>query len=197
MNMTTLSSAVTPPIRHLKTSFSSRSILPRNNDYLWKIEQGVVRIVTWHEDGTIVTLGLWGVGAIIGKVLSKTEPYQIECLTQVELSAVEIQDSSELLQILRLHLQRTEELMVIRSHKTVEITVIKLLEWLANRFGREVQKGRLIDLRLTHQDIAETIGYTRVTITRILQKLEEQGFIQRLRLHRIVLREEDIWHYEI
>ncbi|HYW19126.1 MAG TPA: Crp/Fnr family transcriptional regulator [Nodularia sp. (in: cyanobacteria)] len=195
--MTTLSSAFTPPIRNQKTSFSSRSILPRNNDYLWKIEQGVVRIVTWHEDGTIVTLGLWGAGGIIGTPLSKTEPYQIECLTKVELSALEIQDSSELLQILRLHLQQTEELMVIRSHKTVEIMVAKLLEWLANRFGREVQEGRLIDLRLTHQDIAEIIGSTRVTITRVLQKLEEQGFIQRLRLHRIVLREEDIWHYEI
>ncbi|MCG6134686.1 MAG: Crp/Fnr family transcriptional regulator [Nostoc sp. LLA-1] len=195
--MSTLSSAFKPPIFNQRKILSSRSILPRNDDYLWKIEQGVVRVVTWHEDGTIVTLGIWGVGDIIGTVLSKTEPYQIECLSKVELSALEIQDSSELIQVLQLYLQHTEELMVIRSHKTVEIMVTKLLEWLAHRFGREVQQGRLIDLRLTHQDIAETIGSTRVTITRVLHKLEEQGFIQRLRLHRIVLREEDIWHYEI
>jgi CRP-like cAMP-binding protein len=195
--MSTFSSAFTPPKLNKKKIFSSRSILPKHEDYLWKIEQGVVRIVTWHEDGTLVTLGIWGVGDIIGKDLSKTEPHQIECLSQVELSTVEIQDSSELVQILRLHLQQTEELMVIRSYKTVEIMIIKLLQWLATRFGKEVEQGKLIDLRLTHQDIAETIGSTRVTVTRILHKLEEQGFIQRLRLHRIVLREEDIWHYEI
>ena len=51
-------------------------------------------------------------------------------------------------------------------------------------------------MRLTHEDIAELLG-SSVTITRILKQLEEDGLIHRLRLHRIVLREQEVWHYEI
>lgn len=89
------------------------------------------------------------------------------------------------------------QLMMIRSYKTVEIMLIKLLSWLAKKFGRAVETGQLIDLRLTHQDIAEILNSTRVTITRVLTNLEERGLIHRLPLHRIVLKEEQIWHYEI
>jgi CRP-like cAMP-binding protein len=194
--MTITSSNFLANIPHHEHIFASRSILPINKDCFWKIEQGFVRSFTWDEEGTIVTLGIWGAGDIIGQ-LSPREPYEIQCLSQVKLTALEITTAAELLPILKIHLHQTEQLMLIRSHKTVEMVVVNLLEWLAQRFGREVEQGRLIDLRLTHQDIAEIVGTTRVTITRILQKLEEQGLITRLRLHRIVLREEDIWHYEI
>ena len=52
-------------------------------------------------------------------------------------------------------------------------------------------------MRLTHEDLAEMLGSTRVTITRVLGQFEQEGLIDRLSLHRIVLREEDIWYYEI
>jgi CRP-like cAMP-binding protein len=87
--------------------------------------------------------------------------------------------------------------MVIRSYKKVDTMLIKLLAWLSKKFGSEVEKGRLIDMRLTHEDLAEMLGSTRVTITRVLGHFEQEGMIDRLSLHRIVLREEDIWYYEI
>jgi CRP-like cAMP-binding protein len=86
---------------------------------------------------------------------------------------------------------------VIRRYKKTDIMLVKLLTWLAKRFGREIEQGRLIDLRLTHQDLGEILGSTRVTITRTLSQLEQQGFIERFSLSRLVLREEDFWHYEI
>jgi CRP-like cAMP-binding protein len=64
--------------------FARRATLPLENNYLWQIETGVVRTLTWLEDGTIVTLGLWGVGDVVGRTLSKAEPYQIECMTPVK-----------------------------------------------------------------------------------------------------------------
>ncbi|WP_035140257.1 Crp/Fnr family transcriptional regulator [Fischerella sp. PCC 9605] len=177
--------------------FKHRSFIPLPQDVLWKIEKGVVRNVTWHEDGTLVTLGVWGPGDIVGRALSKIEPYEIECLTKVEATIFPIEKSYPLTEVLLAHVQQSEELMVIRSYKTVEIMLIKLLSWLAKRFGREVETGHLIDLRLTHQDIAEMLNSTRVTITRVLTSLEERGLIHRLPLHRFVLKEEQIWHYEI
>ncbi|TBR60681.1 Crp/Fnr family transcriptional regulator [Mastigocladus laminosus UU774] len=179
--------------RYLK----QRSFIPLPPNILWKIEKGVVRNLTWHEDGTLVTLGIWGPGDVIGRSLSKIEPYEIECLTKVEVSIFPVNQSYELTEILLAQIEQAEALMMIRSYKTVEIMLIKLLSWLAKKFGRAVETGQLIDLRLTHQDIAEMLNSTRVTITRVLINLEERGFIYRLPLHRIVLKEEQIWHYEI
>ncbi len=179
--------------KHLKP----RSVLPLKPSSLWKIEVGVVRTVTWHEDGTLVTLGVWGAGDIVGQAFSKIEPYQIECLSRVEAIILPLDECLPMTDVLLSHIQQVEELMIIRSYKTVEIMLIKLLGWLAKKFGRVVEEGHLIDLRLTHQDIADLLNSTRVTITRALTQLEAQGLIHRLSLHRIVLKEEQIWHYEI
>jgi CRP-like cAMP-binding protein len=153
--------------------------------------------MTVLEDGTAHALGIWGPDDVVGLPLSTIEPYELECLSAVEATSVPTHlwqvDSSALI----MHNQRLEELMLIRSYRKVDLMMLKLFSWLASRFGRDVDTGQLIDLRLTHQDIAEILGTTRVTVTRILSQLEQQGLIQRLRLHRIVLKEYETWHYEI
>jgi CRP-like cAMP-binding protein len=177
--------------------FSPRSLLPLRPNSLWKIESGVVRTITWLEDDTIAATGLWGVGDIVGKALSKVEPYQLECLTKVEVSLLPVSLLHQETEALLRHIRQAEEFSLIRSYRKIDAMVIKLLSWLAKKFGREVENGHLIDLRLTHQDIAEMLGTTRVTITRTLSHFEQQGLIHRLPLRRIVLKEDEIWHYEI
>jgi CRP-like cAMP-binding protein len=87
--------------------------------------------------------------------------------------------------------------MLIRSHRKVETMLMQLLAWLSKKFGSEVEKGRLIDMRLTHEDLAALINSTRVTITRVLGQLEQEGLIDRLSLHRIMVKQDHIWYYEI
>jgi CRP-like cAMP-binding protein len=108
-----------------------------------------------------------------------------------------VEKYEQLAEVLLIHVQQMEVLMMIRSYKRVDIMLIKLLSWLTTRFGHAIAAGNLIDLRLTHQDIADLLGTTRVTVTRTLSKFEEQGIIERLRGHRIVLKAEGVWHYEI
>ncbi|MFK0731486.1 MAG: Crp/Fnr family transcriptional regulator [Gloeotrichia echinulata GP01] len=177
--------------------FTRRSFLPEQNNSLWKIETGFVRTFTYLEDGTTVALGLWGSGDIVGKVLSRLEPYQMECLTKVEATILPLDVWDQRTETLLAHIQQAEELMMIRSYKKVDTMLIKLLAWLSQKFGSEVDQGRLIDMRLTHEDLAEMLGSTRVTVTRILGQFEQEGLIERLSLHRIILKEEDIWYYEI
>ncbi len=50
---------------------------------------------------------------------------------------------------------------------------------MSEKFGRDLEQGKLIDLNITHQDISEVLNTTRVTVTRILQQFEEQGKISR------------------
>jgi CRP-like cAMP-binding protein len=181
----------------LRHYFTRRSSLPEDKNLLWQINSGFVKTFTYLEDGTIVALGLWGPGDIVGIGLSRIKPYQIECLTKVEATIVPFEQGTQLTETLFHHLQQAEELTIIRSHRKVENMLIQLLAWLSKKFGSEVEKGRLIDMRLTHEDLAELIGSTRVTITRILGQLEQEGLIDRLSLHRIILKEEEVWYYEI
>lgn len=183
------------PIAVNKQFFSRRALLPSQQKSLWHIHSGVVRTMTYLDDGTVVTLGVWGAGDIIGNALSTIEPYIVECLSLVEATPFPFERFHQMIEALASHVEQGEELMVIRSYKTVDLMLAKLLEWLAKKFGKEVENGQLIDLRLTNQDIAEILVSTRVTVSRALTHFEEQGLIQRLPLHRIVLRQKEIWRY--
>ncbi len=177
--------------------FAARASLPTQPDRLWQIESGYVRTLTWLEDGTNVALGIWGKGDVVGSPFSKADPLQIECLTKVEAIALPLATLQNPTAVLLTHLHQAEALMQLHSHKRIDIMLFKFLEWLDKRFGEDVENGRLLNLRLTHQDIAETLGTTRVTVTRILNQLEKQGLIQCLSMQRIVVQEQEFWHYQI
>lgn len=180
------------------STFARHSLLPLRRDSLWQIETGVVRTLTMLEDGTSITLGLWGPGDIVGRVLSKADPYQIQCLTPVEATLLLEHSWHEATEAMILHIQRFGELMEILHCRQAESSLLRLFAWLAKRFGQEVEQGQLIDLRLTHQDIAELIGLTRVTVTRLLKDFEKQGIIQRVQRQFIILHDQPpLWHYEI
>lgn len=180
------------------TNFTRRSLLPLRRDALWLIRAGVVRTLTVLEDGSPVTLGLWGEGDIVGRVLSQANPYQIECLTPVEATLISEQNLPEVTQAMLLHIQRSEEFIEILHYKQAETTLLRLFGWLAKRFGQQVEQGQRIDLHLTHQDIADLIGLTRVTVTRLLNEFKRQGVIQRQERQFVVMQDRDpFWHYEI
>ena len=167
--------------------FNRREVIPPHNDVLWRIEYGVVRTLTWSEDGTFITLGYWGLGDLIGYPLSRVKPYQIECLTGVEVSIVPPDLWHQDINALLSHIQQAEDLLSIVHRKPISLRLWQFLVWLSEKFGRDVDKGKLIDLNVTHQDIAEVLNTTRVTVTRLLQQLEEEGTVLRHK-RRIILR---------
>jgi CRP-like cAMP-binding protein len=178
--------------------FERRSRLPLRRDCLWQILSGGVRVVTYVEDGTYVTLGLWGAGDVVSPVLSKADPYQIECLTPVEAILLPLNQCDRINEALIVQFQELQQFIEILHSRPVDISLLKLLNWLAQKFGRQVEGGQAIDLRLTHQEIAEILGITRVTVSRLLKELEEQGAIARHPRQFIVVCDRDpFWYYEI
>ena len=167
--------------------FTRRELIPLQNDVLWRIEHGAVRTLTWSENGTFITLGYWGLGDLIGYPLSRVKPYQIECLTGVEISIVPPHMWHQDINALLSHIQQAEDLLSIVHRKPISLRLWQFLVWLSEKFGRDVDTGKLIDLNVTHQDIAEVLNTTRVTITRLLQQLEEEGTVLRHK-RRIILR---------
>lgn len=176
--------------------FLRRELVPLDVPHLWQIESGYLRSFTWDEEGLMITLGFWQAGDLISPVCSGVNPYQIECLTSADLIPVELTvqsgDSQQTLHYLRDQIQQAQELLQIVHSRRVEVRLVKLLNWLAQRFGQPVTQGWLIHPRLTHQDLADVIGATRVTVTRMLSQFEQQGVIHWSRQRQIVLHSSDL-----
>ena len=159
--------------------FSRHDLIPLREDVLWRIERGAVRTMTWSEQGALITLGYWGAGDVVGHPLSRLKPYQIECLTSVETSILSSGMWEQALDAMLLHIQQAEEILSIVHRKPVSLRLWQFLVWLGQKFGRDIDQGRLIDLGITHQEIAEVINTTRVSVTRMLQQFEEEGMLLR------------------
>ncbi len=185
MAFSTYTPALYPNLR--QQTFTCRQLVPVPSKGLLRIERGAVRTVTWSEQGTPITLGYWGVGDAIGQPLSGVQPYQIECKTHVEVSYIPQNLCYQSLDEIFRHFQETQAFFCIVRSECLRDRLLQLLVWLGRKFGREVEQGLLIDLRLTHQELSEAIGITRITVTRLMGRLEEQGFIDRTRPQYIVL----------
>lgn len=167
--------------------FKPKQVIPDEPaGHLWRIEQGVVRTVTWDDEGDLVTLGLWGSGDCIGQRFTSMAPFQIESVSDVQVRAVPV-SSQELGLVLRSHIRFMEDLFLINSYKLAPQRLLHFLTWLSHRFGQPVEQGQLLDIGLTHQLIAELTGINRITATRLLNELEREGQLIRLPKQRIIL----------
>lgn len=172
--------------KHHQHKFSRGEMIPLWSGIIWKIEKGICRSLTWSEEGTVITLGIWGPGDIIGRSLSKIEPYQIESLSRSEVSILPANFIYQASHAILEQIQLAQELLCIIRRERVHISLLELLIWLAKRFGKEIEEGHLLDLPMTHQELAEVIGTTRVTITRLFKQFEDEGIIKRHRRQLIL-----------
>ncbi len=181
------SSTVGPFDGSQSLSLRPGQVVPHQSDHLWHIDKGLVRTLTWNEEGDLVTLGLWGVGDCIGRLLSEVTPFQMECLSPVEVQPIPL-IKQDLGVVMRSHLRYMEELFSIISYKRAPQRLLRFLDWLGDRFGRQVEQGRILDLGLTHQLLAEITGITRVTATRLLNEFEREGKLMRLPKQQMLLQ---------
>jgi CRP-like cAMP-binding protein len=167
--------------------FNRREQMPVHDELLWQILEGQVRTLTWDDEGNLTTLGIWGPTDFLGQPFSIVSPYQIECLTSVKAIRRSMPAAPETMSILLNNIQQTEKLMSILQVKSMGDRIYKILDWLSERFGRAYPLGKTVGLGLTHQQIADLAGTTRVTVTRLLQILEADKRICRLPKRHIML----------
>ena len=100
------------------------------------------------------------------------------------------------------HLLLCTQAPLVRGVNKIHQTTTKLfckrsniLSWIALKFGRDVADGRAIDLRLTHQELSELIGSSRVTVTRLLCALEREELLFRTDKQKLIWRASlDMFH---
>lgn len=169
-------------------TFGRDDILPLSFHRIWLIEQGYVRTVNYSDSGDLITLGIWGTGDVVGRPLSHSVAFEVQCLAPTRCRLIQLRDIN-VADVRSLQTQQMEVLLNILHCRRVHCRVLMLLTWLAEKYGQVCDRGCILDLRLTHQAIAEMIGSTRVTVTRLLNDLESQGTLVKLKNQKILLNE--------
>ena len=162
-----------------------------NAKKIYLIRKGAVRLSRVYESGqqNIVTLlnenSLFGVQSF----LYGYQKYHAVALTSVVLETAPatsvkkaINDDTNigllLLQGISNRVLQTETFIESLTHKDIYSKLVNFLFILCEDFGVIRNKAITIDLHLSHQDIADAIGSTRVTITRLIGELKKSGLLK-------------------
>jgi CRP-like cAMP-binding protein len=180
-------------LQHFRSGQTIR-LLP---DEIWVVCRGVVQLGTLYDNGDEALLGLVCPSMPFGLPLTVVYPYQASALTDVDLMRLrlsEVVQSPMLAQGIFRHLvrrlQQSEAILTVTGYRRVEDRLRNLLLLLGQEVGQPGTGGTRLNVRLTHQQIASTIGTTRVTVTRLLSQLQEAGWLKMDGSRHIVLIEQ-------
>jgi CRP-like cAMP-binding protein len=162
---------------------------------IWVVCRGVVQLGTLYDTGDEALLGLAGPSMPFGLPLTLIRPYQAIALSDVDLmrlTQAEIDQSPTLSQGIFRHLTRrlrqTEAVLAMVGYRRVEDRLRHFLLLLKQEIGQPVSSGTRLSVRLTHQQLANAIGTTRVTVTRLISQLREEGWLTIDQNRHIVLQ---------
>ena len=170
------------------TCFLAGEKLPSEVNSLWLIISGVVKTYSHNKGGKAITLGFWGSKDVVGNLLSQVDPYNAKCLSDVKAIAVYRSQWTNLSREMIYCQQQTQQLIYIVRNTRVTKRLWLLLTWLASKFGRVTPRGKVIDFKLTHQELADALGTTRITVTKILNQYEREGLIIRPKTKCIIIK---------
>jgi CRP/FNR family cyclic AMP-dependent transcriptional regulator len=160
-------------------------------DSFFMIVEGRIKVTILGDDGREVILSMLGPGDFFGEMaLLDNEPRsataiaaedsELLCLSRSDFQGVATKRSitSALIKILTARLRRANHQISTLALLDVYGRVARVILDMAREEGKRLKDGRIAFRRATHQEIANRIGTTRETVTRMLKDLERQGLIQ-------------------
>ena len=177
----------------LESNFQTRNLIPMAagspvpllKDHVWLVIRGMTKLVTSYMSGDEALLGLVGPNEPFGAPLSTVEPYEAVTLADSDLLCLhwdELLEDPAMARAMFLAMARryrqAEALLGLMGMRRVEDRLCGFLELLARDYGQTGPGGNRIGVRLTHQELASALGTTRVTVTRFIGQLRQQGWLQ-------------------
>lgn len=175
--------------------FNKDEKIPTRPGLLYLVYRGAVRLVGSAiasksdnpESDAIEKVFLGFVGAGQPLEIVAQSPFNLQVYAHVEETTViwmywEELDNwphlrREVLEIFRYQHQRKLLWLCIVGQKRTTDRLIGFLKLLIQEYGEASDRGYCMPYPLTHAQIASAIGATRVTITRLMGKLRQQGII--------------------
>ena len=175
-------------------------------DALYILISGVVKLFRPYSGSKEATLRLLKPWDIFGHLAFAGETRQrayAEAVTQCKVTKVpkifmerairrDPQAALKLMTLLELRLVQYEELVKCLLPRETEVRLANLLPILAHKFGERDRDSRaiMIDLRLTHQDLAAMVASTRESVTKVLNDMRSRGVVD-IEGGRITLKDYD------
>lgn len=167
----------------------------RGADLVYIVRSGCVRLYKSLPDGRSINLGLLGQNTVFTQEIDPdglSSGSSAEALIDSTVSIIAADDLADLIQrapdlaaaVVHGMTRRLSELHMLTEQLLARDTSVRLastLLSLSRGFGRPTADGlTAITLPMTHQSLANMIGSNRVTVTRKLLELQEQGAVRSL-----------------
>ena len=163
------------------------------HEYIFFVVNGVVRSCKMYENGARNIVAFSLPGDLFGWS-DLTQSLSIEAATDTQVLFVkrrgllsvasrDIHVANFLLAATSSKLARAQEHVLLMS-KDAKCRVAKFLIDLWTRLG----KAKYLDVPMSHQDIADHLGLTIETVSRVITDLERSGLIRRLSPHGLLLQ---------
>lgn len=150
----------------------------------WLVYRGVVQLSKISANGDEVILGWATVNNSFGNCSQDNTDYRAQALCDVYLrwcSPLDITKSTDLALVLMKQLSqriiKAQNLTTITRLRRVEERLWQLLLMLKEEIGQSVINGTRLTIRFTHQNLADIICTTRVTVTRLLGNFQSRELI--------------------
>ena len=164
---------------------TSGSLIPLLKNSVWFVVRGMVKLGAVSVHGDELVLGLVGPNEPFGAAFTNVEAYDAVALMDCDLlccNLAEVEQSPQLAlalaKAMTARYRQAESMLALLGLRRVEERVRGFVELLARDFGEPCDDGLRLNLRLTHQEIASALSTTRVTVTRVLGQLRDEGWLQ-------------------
>jgi len=161
------------------------------NNYIYIIFDGEVKVSQSTEDGKEIILFIHQAGEIFGEtslVDRGNSPALIAATKDTFCAIISMKDLysimfnyndilERLIHILSSRLCQSWELIQMLNSNNAPQRVKTLLMMLAKRYGKNAREETILNIRLTHQSIANMTGLTRETVTRVIDVWQRSGHI--------------------
>ncbi len=154
------------------------------NSEIWQIYRGVVQLSRVQLNGTEVVVGWVTSNGVFGGLDDSLISYRAVALGDVYARRYAAQDISRYPQLGQQFLTqfgdrllKSQHLLTIIAIKKVEDRLKNLLLLMKQEIGQPVSDGVRLQVRFTHQHLAEAINTTRVTVTRTLGDFQRQELL--------------------
>ena len=160
-------------------------------DTLYILKEGRIKITHLTEDGRELTIDIIEPGDIFGELTLAGEEERetsAEALADSFICTISRKNFEAFLSMrpnlsltitkwMGLRLRRIENRFENLIFQDVRTRLTTLLKDLAEKYGEDVEGGRKIAIKLSHQELANLIGATRETVTLELNNMKRRGDI--------------------
>jgi CRP/FNR family transcriptional regulator len=169
-------------------------------NYMYIVLAGKVKVTKSTASGKETILAIHQAGDFFGEMAlldGKTSPATVSAMEDSRIATIFHADFQHLLmanekvvrqiiQVLCGRLRQVWSQVQELSHSSADDRIRAGILQLSRKHGVQDARGIIINLKITHQELAELVGTSRETVTRALARLQKKGIVQ-LDHRRIIL----------